>query len=586
VRGDSLELECSMIKPSIRSKIMAIAVGLIVPMGIAAVLSMLMVMQVSDHIKKITDNYIPAYGSLARLNVRSLERALALRRMVIEKIQTPSNVDKFAELRKEFDAKGVEVEQEAKAAGALVNGLIKAGTGDTAALARLESHLDEAVNDDRRHLNDEIGRLLPLLDAGDANAIADSLGRVDALRDELDQKLDAIRAGMLTQLRAESAATVDKQRQEMLIAVVLTALAAILGLLFALFVSTGVTRPVRRLLEGTRAIESGHLDETLAVTSQDEIGSLTAAFNRMVEQLRVKERIRETFGKFVDPRIVANMISETGEGVEHADREVVTVFFSDIAGFTSISEQLTPAAIVNLLNHYFSAVTAPIRANNGIVDKYMGDGVLAFWAAPFSPGDTHAAAACLAALTQQEAMQGLNKDLPNVLGLRRGAPTLRVRMGIATGEAIVGIMGSETSKSFTVMGDTVNLASRLEGTNKIYGTKIIITEETLRLAQEKIECRELDLITVVGKSEPVRIYELLGPKGALAPAEAELRDEFAKGLAAYRARKWDAAELQFRRCLELRPEDAPSTVYIERIATFRKEPPPANWDGVWHLTKK
>ena len=572
-----------MIRLSIRAKIMAIAVGLIVPMGVAAVLSMVMVVQVGNQLEKITDSYIPAYGDLARTNIRSLERALALRRMVFEKMQTPFNADKFAAFRDTFNAKGEEVEHEAAAARAVIKGLIEAKAGDVTKLALLEGRVDAAMNDARRHLIVETGRLLPLLDAGDARAIADTLDRVDVLRDELNQKLDAVRADMMDILHTATAETARKQDQVMLITAVLLVLAAILGLLFALFVSSGVTRPVQRLLAGTRAVESGHLGETLVVTSRDEIGSLTAAFNRMVEQLRLKERISETFGKFVDPRIVANMISGTEE---HVDRRVVTVFFSDIAGFTSISEQLTPAAIVNLLNHYFSAVTAPIRASNGIVDKYMGDGVLAFWTAPFSPDDTHAAAACLAALLQQEATQELNKDLPNILGLRRAAPTLRVHMGIATGETIVGTIGSATAKSFTVIGDTVNLASRLEGANKIYGTKIIITEETLHLAREEVECRELDLITVVGKSEPVRIYELLAARGALAPGEAELRDEFGKGLAAYRAREWDAAERQFRRCLELRPEDRPSALYAERIAIFRNEAPPANWDGVWHLTKK
>jgi class 3 adenylate cyclase len=572
-----------MIRLSIRAKIMAIAVGLIVPMGVAAVLSMVMVVQVGNQLEKITDSYIPAYGDLARTNIRSLERSLALRRMVFEKMQTPFNADKFAAFRDTFNAKGEEVEHEAAAARAVIKGLIEAKAGDVIKLALLEGRVDAAMNDARRHLIVETGRLLPLLDAGDARAIADTLDRVDVLRDELNQKLDAVRADMMDILHTATAETARKQDQVMLITAVLAVLAAILGLLFALFVSSGVTRPVQRLLAGTRAVESGHLGETLVVTSRDEIGSLTAAFNRMVEQLRLKERISETFGKFVDPRIVANMISGTEE---HVDRRVVTVFFSDIAGFTSISEQLTPAAIVNLLNHYFSAVTAPIRASNGIVDKYMGDGVLAFWTAPFSPDDTHAAAACLAALLQQEATQELNKDLPNILGLRRAAPTLRVHMGIATGETIVGTIGSATAKSFTVIGDTVNLASRLEGANKIYGTKIIITEETLHLAREEVECRELDLITVVGKSEPVRIYELLAARGALAPGEAELRDEFGKGLAAYRAREWDAAERQFRRCLELRPEDRPSALYAERIAIFRNEAPPANWDGVWHLTKK
>lgn len=572
-----------MIRLSIRAKIMAIAVGLIVPMGVAAVLSMVMVVQVGNQLEKITDSYIPAYGDLARTNIRSLERSLALRRMVFEKMQTPFNADKFAAFRDTFNAKGEEVEHEAAAARAVIKGLIEAKAGDVIKLALLEGRVDAAINDARRHLIVETGRLLPLLDAGDARAIADTLDRVDVLRDELNQKLDAVRADMMDILHTATAETARKQDQVMLITAVLAVLAAILGLLFALFVSSGVTRPVQRLLAGTRAVESGHLGETLVVTSRDEIGSLTAAFNRMVEQLRLKERISETFGKFVDPRIVANMISGTEE---HVDRRVVTVFFSDIAGFTSISEQLTPAAIVNLLNHYFSAVTAPIRASNGIVDKYMGDGVLAFWTAPFSPDDTHAAAACLAALLQQEATQELNKDLPNILGLRRAAPTLRVHMGIATGETIVGTIGSATAKSFTVIGDTVNLASRLEGANKIYGTRIIITEETLHLAREEVECRELDLITVVGKSEPVRIYELLAARGALAPGEAELRDEFGKGLAAYRAREWDAAERQFRRCLELRPDDRPSALYAERIAIFRNEAPPANWDGVWHLTKK
>lgn len=572
-----------MIRLSIRAKIMAIAVGLIVPMGVAAALSMVMVVQVGNQLEKITDSYIPAYGDLARTNIRSLERALALRRMVIEKMQTPFNADQFAAFRDTFNAKGEEIEHEAAAARAVIKRLIEAKAGDVTKLALLEGRVDAAMNDARRHLIVETGRLLPLLDAGDARAIADTLDRVDVLRDELNQKLDAVRADMMDILHTATAETARKQDQVMLITAVLAVLAAILGLLFALFVSSGVTRPVHRLLAGTRAVESGHLGETLVVTSRDEIGSLTAAFNRMVEQLRLKERISETFGKFVDPRIVANMISGTEE---HVDRRVVTVFFSDIAGFTSISEQLTPAAIVNLLNHYFSAVTAPIRASNGIVDKYMGDGVLAFWTAPFSPDDTHAAAACLAALLQQEATQELNKDLPNILGLRRAAPTLRVHMGIATGETIVGTIGSATAKSFTVIGDTVNLASRLEGANKIYGTRIIITEETLHLAREEVECRELDFITVVGKSEPVRIYELLAARGALAPSEAELRDEFGKGLAAYRAREWDAAERQFRRCLELRPDDRPSALYAERIAIFRNEAPPANWDGVWHLTKK
>jgi adenylate cyclase len=305
----------------------------------------------------------------------------------------------------------------------------------------------------------------------------------------------------------------------------------------------------------------------------------------MLTEIRAKERIQSAFGMFVDPRLVADLVKGS-DTIEQADRQVVTVFFSDIAGFTSISEELTAMATVNLLNHYFAAVTESIRANNGVIDKFIGDAVMAFWCPPFSPGDSHAAAACRSALAQQEALGRLNQDLPNILGLRRSAPTIAVRMGIATGEVVVGTIGSKVSKSFTVIGDTVNLASRLESVNKVFGTRIIITESTVQLARSEVETRELDLITVAGKTEPVRIYELLGPAGQRGPGEVELLQEFAKGLAAYREREWDSAERQFRRCLELNPKDAPSALYLERIATLRTKPPPGDWDGVWRFTHK
>jgi adenylate cyclase len=211
---------------------------------------------------------------------------------------------------------------------------------------------------------------------------------------------------------------------------------------------------------------------------------------------------------------------------------------------------------------------------------------MAFWAAPFSPGDAHATAACLSALAQQSAIEALNKDLPDLIGLRRGAPTLRVHMGVATGEVVVGTIGSAVSKSFTVIGDTVNLASRLVGANDVYGTRIIVGEHALRLARQEVEARELDLITVVGKTEPVRIYELLGRKGELPPDGDELVAEFEDGLKAYRAREWAVAERQFQRCLTMRPGDGPSALYMQRISDMRTTPPPSDWSGIWHLTKK
>jgi adenylate cyclase len=159
-------------------------------------------------------------------------------------------------------------------------------------------------------------------------------------------------------------------------------------------------------------------------------------------------------------------------------------------------------------------------------------------------------------------------------------------MGLATGEAIVRTIGSATFQSFTVIGDTVNLAARLENANKIYGTRILVSDETRRLAGDQIECREIDLLAVAGRSEPARVHELLGPRGAVPGDLLALRDAFADGIAAYRARDWDAADARFAACLALRPDDGPSRLYLERIAAFRRAPPAADWDGVWRLTAK
>jgi adenylate cyclase len=227
-----------------------------------------------------------------------------------------------------------------------------------------------------------------------------------------------------------------------------------------------------------------------------------------------------------------------------------------------------------------------IHAHNGVIDKYIGDGVMAFWLPPFSAGDDHASDACLAALAQQEAMVALRAELPEITGMRRNPPKLEIRMGIATGEVVVGTIGSATARSYTVIGDTVNLASRLESVNKVYGSSIIVSEETYRLAQQVIEARELDLIAVVGKTEPVRIYEAMGRAGELGPERSRLRELFADGLAAYRRQDWDEAQTHFESCLHIASQDGPARLFLERIAHLRNAPPLVDWGGIWRLSEK
>jgi class 3 adenylate cyclase len=577
-----------MIRQSIKRQIVSIAVGLVVLMVITSVLSMVMARRVGHLLDELTTRYIPAYGNLARMNVHSLERALALRWMVIAKMQTPPDEAGYAERFRIFEAKGLEVEQEAAAARKLIIAIIEDVTtpSDNAALARIESRIDTATSDIRRHLNDETAQMLPLLDARDFVEARRALARVDTLRDEFDQKIDTIRADMLAQVHASAATVMRNQQRAILVSAIVTALAAILGLIFAILVSDGITRPVRRLLEGTRAVEAGRLDGSIDITTRDEIGQLSAAFNRMVEQLRQNERIRETFGRYIDPKVMEGLIDQPALAATEGQRRVMTVLFCDLKGFTSLSESVTPQGLVKVMNRYLSTMSEPIRSHRGIIDKYIGDAIMAYWGPPFIDEADQARFACFAAIDMIGRIATLRKELPELLGVRTIPMQCDIRIGIATGEALVGSIGSEFMMSYTVMGDTVNLASRLEGANKIYSGRSLVSEATVAAAGAAIEAREIDRLVVVGQTSPQVVFEIMGRKGELTPDQLLLRTRYSEGLAAYRARNWDEARRAFNAALEAVPADGPATTLAMRVESLQANPPAADWEGSWYLDHK
>src|SRR3954449_8142156 len=380
---------------SIRRKIVGIALGLIILMVVTAILSMVMSSRVGHLLDELTARYIPAYGHLARSNVRSLERALAMRRMVIAKMQTPPDEEGFAARLKIFRETDAQVEQEAEAARKLINAIIddESTPSDNAALARIETRIENAVKELRRELDEEDARLLRLLDAKDFAATRDVLVHVDALRDLFTQRIDAIRAEMLSQVFVSTSQVIRHQHQAIIVSGIVTLLAAIVGFAFALLVSTGITRPVRLLLAGTREVEAGRFDKTISVSTQDEIGELASAFNRMVEQLRQNERIRETFGRYIDPKVVQGLIDRPEVAVD-GQRRVMTIMFCDMSGFTAMSEGMTPRGLVKVMNHYFTVMSGPIRSNRGIIDKYIGDAIMSYWGPALHRGGG-AGSACL-----------------------------------------------------------------------------------------------------------------------------------------------------------------------------------------------
>jgi len=577
-----------MLKQSIRRRIVAIAVGLIVLMVATSVLSMVMVGRVGRLLDELTARYIPANAHLTRMDVLALERGLAVRRMVIAKLQDPPDEMGYKLRKQLYDAKDAEVDSEAQATRKLINAIIDdpSTPSDNAALARIESRIDSLMSDTRHHLRQETGALLAELDARDFAAVRRSLAQVDSLRDELNQKIDAVRTEMLTASFGAIKTIRSEQTWAVMVSAAVTLLAAIVGLIFANLVSGGIIRSVRQLLEGTRAVEAGHLDQSIDVKTGDEIGQLAAAFNRMVVQLRENLRVRETFGKYVDSRIVEGLINHPTLTAAEGQRRVMTVLFCDLKGFTSLSEGMTPQGLVKVMNRYLSIMSEPIRKNRGIIDKYIGDGIMAYWGPPFVDDADHARFACLAALEMIEHIVTLRQEIPELLGVR-GTPMEKcdMRIGVATGEALVGSIGSDVMMSYTVMGDVVNLASRLEGANKAYGTRNLVSESAIASAGAAVEFREIDRVVVAGHTHSEVIFEILGRKGELTPQQLSLRESYQEGLAAYRERRWDDALCALNASLEAMTGDGPSMTLLKRIDGFKANPPSQDWDGSWHIEK-
>ncbi len=576
-----------MFSQSIRRKIVGIALGLVVLMIATSVLSTLMANRVGHLLDELTNKYVPAYGDLARANVRSLEGALALRQMVIAKMETPPDDAAFAQRLQIYRTKDTEVVEEAEAARKLISSIIEdpSTPSDNVALALIDGRIEAAVTDGRRLLNEENSKLISQLEAHDFPEVQRSLQRTDTLREHFNQRIDHIRASMLAQVHASAATVMVNQQRAIWITVIVTAIAAILGLLFAGLVGAGITRPVRLLLQGTRDVEAGQLDRSIDVVTHDEIGQLTAAFNRMVGQLRHKEQMRRTFGRYIDPRVAEGLINQSAAATE-GQRRVMTVLFCDMKGFTRLSEGMTPQGLVKVMNRYLSTMSEPIRAQQGIIDKYIGDAIMAYWGPPFADEADEARLACLAAIDMMDRIGGLRQELPELLGVRSIPTECDLRIGIATGEALVGSIGSEFMMSFTVMGDTVNLASRLESANKVYGTRCLVSHATIAAAAQAVEAREIDRLVVAGQTRPQTVFEIMGRAGELSPEQIALRAHYSDGLAAYRARRWDEATSVLKAALAASPGDGPCMVLLTRAESLRDNPPPADWDGSWHLDQK
>ena len=336
-----------------------------------------------------------------------------------------------------------------------------------------------------------------------------------------------------------------------------------------------LTDPIHKAIVEADRIQNldfeGEIDFQSPIT---EIQDMSNTMNSMKKTL-------SSFKKYVPSEIVKELVKDKHEAKLEAEASVITILFTDISNFSTISEEANPHLLVNQLAEYFDAIAKIIHNHNGTIDKYIGDSVMAFWGAPH-PDENQAKNACLASLEIQETLHRLNMKW-----ISQGKEAFITRIGINSGVSFIGNFGSSERFNYTAIGDSVNLANRLEGLNKVYGSKIIVSESTEQEAGNELIFRVLDIVAVKGRQQSVTVYQLLGsvndPHSRTMVKLSELSE---RALVHYLSSEWEEAENEYKEILKEYPNDKTAQMFVERCQKLKDNPPDDKWDGVYRLTQK
>lgn len=367
---------------------------------------------------------------------------------------------------------------------------------------------------------------------------------------------------------------IDYERRYLFTILVFCIIASSFAVALSIFFARRISKPLMLLEADMSRIQKFDLDSKIKISSHiTEVIKMKNAVDNMKTGLR-------SFKKYVSADLVSELIKLKKEAVLGTERKELTIFLSDIANFTTISENLSPEQLSENLGEYFKGMTKIILQNNGTVDNYTGDSIMAFWSAPYYIKD-HAVSGCYTALQCRRYLDTLDKRWTE-----EGIPLFATRMGLNTGDAIVGNIGYEERFAYTAIGDNVNLASRLEGLNKFYGTRIMISEFTYAQAREHIEARLIDVVSVKGKSKSVMVYELISEKNNIGRELKQFIDLFNYGADLYLDRKWSEAIKVFKETCKKNPHDIPSQIFLKRCSKYAKKSPPLDWSGAIVMQKK
>lgn len=378
----------------------------------------------------------------------------------------------------------------------------------------------------------------------------------------------------LTCVVVPAAEFVETTRQTLFFLTTVGLVALGVGIIVAMLLAQRVAKPLHELADEAGRIQALDLvPRAMPKTKIAEVDDLSEAIDRMKTSLR-------SFEKLVPSEYARWLIASGQEAKLGGERRNITTYFADIIGFTSLSHHLSPEDLVKVLTEYLDIMSDEVLCADGTIDKFNGDDVMAFWGAPTAITD-HAVRACRCAIRTRKRVDALHEDWKD-----GDHPLLRASFGISTGDVVVGNVGSRQRMNYTVIGDAVNVASRLQGLNKYYGTEILISERTRAEAGEAILARHIDTVFVFGRDESTVVFELIAMTDEATDDDLQLAHIHSEAMTAYAARDWDSAEKSLRRLMERHPDDGPARVLLERIAEFRTTPPPDSWDGSYHMRLK
>lgn len=563
---------------SIRAKFLALCLFFVVAMAVGAGFTAVQVMALGGDMAALTRFIAPLQEGLRDVQLRELEQSTLLARYFEKSVGNTIDRPALEGLRIAIDAKHKGIVQSFK----LVKGLAaEARAGRTAWPVR--NGVMNEIDDTLRQLEagyrgyiDGVGEVLDLLAVGSTEAARQRELDLRAAARELTNGLRRLILQLSEYHQAAVADAETRERSLIQIGGLLLVFTAAGGVALAAGFSGGLAGPVHRLTEAAQAVQSGRLDTTVPVSNRAEIGRLEEAFNRMTHELKLKKRIKDRFGKHIDPTVVDNLI--TGESaLDSSETRVMTVSVTNLTGFDWLAEHWPPELLREFLNDYLTAMTEPVISQKGIVDNFVSDRVVSFWGPPFCSERNHARRACAAALDQYRRYQNLRHKYAE----RLQEHEFGLRIGIATGKVVVGSIGTDKSKAYTVVGNCVNYANRLEKANRIYRTGILISEETYKSAADTIAVRDMDKVVLVGTEKPAHLYELLGPANTLSAEREAACALFERAQTAYRKGDFNEAQQLFTRCLDHDPNDFAPQLFLNRMTRLQRRHQDRVWDGIW-----